>query len=73
MNDLVDKIVMRTLFCVIILLGIGLPFSIYQEVVAEKFDLRKDQWTCTESHREIRGAKAVYTVEVCDNWRRAGA
>lgn len=73
MNDLVDKIVMRTLLCVIILLGIGLPFSIYQEAVAEKFDLRKDQWICTESHREIRGAKPAYTVEVCDNWRRAGA
>lgn len=70
MNDVVDKIVMRALWCLIVVLGIGLPFSIYQEAVADKFELRKDQWTCTASHREFRGAKPAYTVEVRDIWRR---
>lgn len=63
------------------LIFIGLPWIAYDYWVAEKFELRKDEWSCSKDHQEMNVQHAygdkgqiiasypVYTT-VCDQWSR---
>lgn len=55
--------------------------AIYEDMNAERFSLRKDEWTCTSSHYESQPATYVSTgkvmvpvgggsKKVCDNYAR---
>ncbi|MCQ1856315.1 hypothetical protein, partial [Neorhizobium galegae] len=67
-----DWIVMPLLVLLMVIFVIGLPVAIYQEAVADKFELRKDQWTCSAQHTEFMPmAKGwLISVMVCDTWQR---
>lgn len=78
-----DRLFMGAIFVVGGLLAlatvVAIPIAIYDEVVSEKFYLRKDSWTCTRSHTETYvtytqvGNTSIpipYDEEVCDQWTR---
>lgn len=53
----------------------GIAYAVYDDVTADKFSLRKDQWVCGKSHNEQSvtwaGKVPIYTnKEVCDLWVR---
>lgn len=72
MDFFVDRIVMLVLVLFMVILAIDLPFAIYQEAVADKFELRKDQWTCSAEHTNLipMAKGGTIPVTVCDTWQR---
>lgn len=76
MGDVFVKYILLPSVGIVAMAAIALAaLAIYGEVVSEKFSLRKDEWTCTETNREVRNVpigKAVVprAVDVCINWRR---
>lgn len=63
---------------ILVIVGI-IGYAVYDEYVAEKFYLRKDQWVCTASHVEYittttkvgdQDIPQVIPNTVCDQWTR---
>lgn len=44
-----ENIMVWLIILIVVGLIIAIPFAIYEEYTAEKFYLRKDQWTCSAS------------------------
>ena len=60
---------------------IGIPAALYFEYKAEKFYLRKDEWTCIQSHKEsvttyVKSGEVMVPIatwhDVCDIYGRNG-
>ena len=77
------KILAPILFiAVILLIFVGLPWwgwSEYQQSKSPTFELYKNQWTCSQSHREdttmyVQTGKVLVPItshdKVCDQWTR---
>jgi hypothetical protein len=82
MDDWIEKSLMGCLFfCLAALLGIIIVAGVaaYQELGRPTFDLKKDDWSCSENHVEsyttlIMVGKVMvpqtHVSTVCDNYRR---
>ena len=77
--DIGFKLVMGIVITIIALTIFGIGYLIYDEVVSDKFYLRKDQWACTASHVETFvtyqkvgdiDVPITNTTVVCDQWNR---
>lgn len=65
---------------IFIILIFGLAgYGIYSNIVAEKFELRKDSWNCTKSHEESYTTyiqvgniqvPQIQSDTICDQWSR---
>lgn len=65
----------KVIMCIIVIGITALFYGFYENMTAEKFSLRKDSWTCTESRREPYTSmvgKVVITNyhNVCYNWKK---
>jgi hypothetical protein len=73
--DLIEWVLVTAVVLFLAALGLG----VYDYFVAEKFALRKDQWSCTQSHAESYtyfqqvgnvSIPMTGTTQVCDQWSR---
>lgn len=72
---LMDRVLFPFLMGAMVLLLIGVGVGIFYEITADRFHLRKDEWTCTEHRIEktprLIGKIIVYVdTSVCVQWSR---
>lgn len=73
----VELLVVKAFVTLFVALLIGFGYCVYDEAHSEKFYLRKDQWTCTETKRHVvmqynpaTKMTLPQTYTECVNWRR---
>lgn len=77
MRDFIFNAIPYILVFIFFMLLIGLFVSIYEDCVAEKFELRKDEWVCTQKTKKIIYVFNAATkttmpqvVEECTQWSK---
>jgi hypothetical protein len=77
--DTFDKVMFGGVLSFVAVLLFGVCYLIYDEVMSDKFYLRKDQWRCSAAHEETYvtyqkvgdvDVPVVNTSVVCDQWSR---
>jgi len=81
MRQIMDWLVDHWFVIVLAILVTTVVCAAYDEMIAEKFYLRKDSWACTKAHAEvstvpitISGGYMVLVPEthnICDQWSRS--
>lgn len=83
MDHILPWVIIMAVALALLLLFVFLPVAIYEEAVAETFELKKQDWICTTSHKETH-TSYVYTgngksgmmlpvnstSDTCDTWSR---